>query len=104
MRTSLKPLPPRQPFQRAGAGAVFAADKTVITQRVDPAEKVEIIELAGARLGPSGHRSDLDMADDGHQPFQPLAHITMNDLAVIDVELEGQIGQSQRADKVCRRI
>ncbi len=49
------------------------------------------------------HRCDLNMASDGQQRFQAARDIAVQDLAMIDVELQPEIGQVQFIDQPFRQ-
>src|SRR5712692_11362458 len=82
------PSRPAEAFDRAGGGAVFAADPAVITQLVEQIEEIGVVDLAAVGLVAVGHAGDLDMGVAPGEAAQMDGEITLHDLAVIEVELQ----------------
>src|SRR5947209_4077941 len=90
---------PAESCFRPGPRAVFAADKAVIAQPVEFLEEERKVQFAAVGLVATGYASDLDMADERHEPAQRHRDVAVQNLAVIDIELQLQIRPRELLDR-----
>src|SRR5258708_39524594 len=73
---------------------IFAADKAVITQSIERREYRRVIDFAVVRFAARRHRGDLDMADQGTEFFEAPDQVAADNLHVIKIELDAQVGRA----------
>src|SRR2546425_13294607 len=83
---------PGEPVLGLGARPVFGADPAPIAETVEHGENRRIIHFAVVGLVARWHRGDLHMADKGQMPFESPDEIARDDLGVVEIELDTQVG------------
>ena len=83
-----------QSLDRLAAWPVFASDETRIPEPIQLIEQERVIQFLGRRLIPRGDTRDLYVPNDRHQSPERNGHVAMDDLAMIDVELQLEIGKA----------
>ena len=82
------------------ARIVFAADIIVIAQAVELIEEVRVVEFLAVGLMARGDGGDLDMTDDPLQVAERNRHVAVQDLPMVDVELQLDVGQTKITDEI----
>ena len=96
---------PGQSGQGSGLRPVFASDEAVIAERVDRGEDAVHSRAHRSWLIPLGNGGDLDMADpSGIRRLQAPGDVAMEDFAMIDVELQLDVGQPELRDQLDRPV
>ena len=83
---------PAQPRQVPALGRYSASDPALIAKTIEEIEKKSEIDLAVARLVPPRHVGDLHMRIAAEEVADMLREIAFHDLAMIEIELQRDIG------------
>src|SRR3990167_5235865 len=93
------PSHPAQALRGARCGPVFAADPAAVAQRVDGVEEKGVVQLAPVGLVAPGHTGNLNMRHParGHVLVQLGGHVSLHDLAVVDVHQHLEVGGDRKS-------
>ena len=91
---------PSQAVLGAAAWPVLAADEACVAKSVEGRENFRIIDLAFIRLLARRNAGDLHMADERQVCFEAPDEIAAEDLCVIKIELNAQIGAADLGDDI----
>ena len=89
---------PMQARQGSGARLVLEADPTIVAEPFERCEYAGKIDLAVDRLVALGHAGDLDVTDQRHQLLQRGRDVAVQDLAMVDIVLQADVGEAELAD------
>ena len=84
----------------ARAGQVFRTDRAIPAEFGDAFQDKGIVQFPMIRDAAIGHSGDLDMADQGQQGLHPPCHVALDDLDVVAIEHQAQIGRADLADDI----
>src|ERR1051326_7443608 len=90
---------PAEAVLGAATRLVLAADPAGVAEPVERVEHGRIVDLALVGLAARRHGGDLHVADMGEELREPRQQVAADDLQVVGVDLEAQVGPADLVDR-----